>query len=225
MKVQPNVHTDYPSLSAAELTAEARLTLIRILRTAFPHPNIPDGPYLRTADKIAAEAAGSIWLSIELVQGLAGISAAADGRRFEDLTTDDALTLLRRIEGTVFFGLIRRTTVLNFYDDPEVWEALGYEGASYDQGGYINRGFNDLQWLPEPRIEEAEEQMPEVGALPYPLDIAAPPLSAAGVAAPGTAGRGTTEGAVPAAAAAAGPDELSGVGPSSGFARREARGE
>jgi hypothetical protein len=35
-----------------------------------------------------------------------------------------------------------------------VWAALGYEGSSYDKGGYINRGFNDLNWLPEPRIEE-----------------------------------------------------------------------
>ena len=34
---------------------------------------------------------------------------------------------------------------------------LGYEGASFDKGGYINRGFNDLDWLPEPRIEEHPE--------------------------------------------------------------------
>ena len=31
---------------------------------------------------------------------------------------------------------------------------LGYEGTSFDKGGYVNRGFNDLDWLPEPRIEE-----------------------------------------------------------------------
>ena len=44
--------------------------------------------------------------------------------------------------------------MLNLYDDPEVWAALGCEGSSFDKGGYINRGFNDLDWLPEPRIEE-----------------------------------------------------------------------
>ena len=44
--------------------------------------------------------------------------------------------------------------MVTLYNDKEVWDILGYEGASYDKGGYINRGFNDLDWLPEPRIEE-----------------------------------------------------------------------
>jgi hypothetical protein len=211
----------YPSLNATQLSADAKRTLIRIIRVAFPHPNIPDGPYKRTAEKIAAEAAGSTWFRIELTQGLTTINAAADGRRFVDLSDDEALKILRSIEETVFFGFIRRTTVLNFYDDPEVWEALGYEGSSFDQGGYVNRGFNDLDWLPEPRIEESGEAIPEQGALPYPLAVKGQPEPSTG-----------SEGAVPtsqrtgedpvAAAAAAGPDELSGVGPSSGSARGEA---
>jgi hypothetical protein len=36
-----------------------------------------------------------------------------------------------------------------------VWSLLGYEGPSYDQGGYAERGFGDLDWRPDPRIEEA----------------------------------------------------------------------
>jgi len=36
------------------------------------------------------------------------------------------------------------------YDDVEVWQAFGYEGASAHLGGYVNRGFNDLDWLPDP---------------------------------------------------------------------------
>ena len=61
--------------------------------------------------------------------------------------------MLRRIESTEFFGFVRRTTVLNLYDNADVWEVLGYEGPSFDKGGYINRGFDDLHWLPEARIE------------------------------------------------------------------------
>lgn len=210
----------YPSLNATQLSEEAQSTLIRILRVAFPHPGFPDGPYARTAAKIAAEAAASTWFRIELVQGLATLNAAADEHRFIDLSDEEAMSVLRRIEDSVFFGFIRRTTVLNFYDDPEVWEALGYEGSSFDQGGYLHRGFNDLDWLPEPRIDESEEQVPDQGPLPY--RVAAVPVASARPAAAGQVAGG---GAVPAAAAAAGPDELSGVGPSSGFARREARGE
>ena len=55
---------------------------------------------------------------------------------------------------TAFFEHVRGTTTVTLYNDKEVWELLGYEGYSSDQGGYVNRGFNDLDWLPEPRIEE-----------------------------------------------------------------------
>ena len=40
-------------------------------------------------------------------------------------------------------------------DDPEVWSLLGYEGPSFEHGGYLRRGFDDLDWLPDPRVEEA----------------------------------------------------------------------
>jgi hypothetical protein len=30
------------------------------------------------------------------------------------------------------------------------WAHFGYEGSSFEKGGYINRGFQDLNWLPEP---------------------------------------------------------------------------
>lgn len=42
----------YPSLNAMEMTDEAKQTLIRVLRVAFPHADFPDGPYVRTAEKI-----------------------------------------------------------------------------------------------------------------------------------------------------------------------------
>ena len=35
------------------------------------------------------------------------------------------------------------------YNDPQVWEKLGYEGPSAEQGGYLSRGFDDIDWLPK----------------------------------------------------------------------------
>ena len=55
------------------------------------------------------------------------------------------------------FQHVRSTSVVTLYNDQEVWGLLGYEGSSFEKGGYINRGFNDLDWLPEPRIEEHPE--------------------------------------------------------------------
>lgn len=142
----------YPSLNETALTDEARSVLIRVIRVAFPHDSFPDGPYERTADTILTEAENSTWFRVALTQGLLTLSHLAGGD-FRDLSEDDATSVLRRIEATEFFGFIRRTTVLNLYDNEDVWEALGYEGPSFDKGGYIHRGFDDLDWLPDPRIE------------------------------------------------------------------------
>jgi hypothetical protein len=49
---------------------------------------------------------------------------------------------------------VRSTAIVALYDDKEVWGLLGYEGSSYEHGGYVDRGFDDLDWLPDPRIEE-----------------------------------------------------------------------
>ena len=48
---------------------------------------------------------------------------------------------------------MRSTAVVEIYSDPNTWKLLGYEGPSFAQGGYIDRGFNDLEWLPDPEQE------------------------------------------------------------------------
>lgn len=141
----------YASLNATKLTEDARSILIRVIRVAFPHPAFPDAPYERTADIILAAAEDSTWFRVAITQGLLTLSRLAGGD-FRALSDEDATRVLRRIEATEFFGFVRRTTVLNLYDNADVWEVLGYEGASFDKGGYINRGFDDLDWLPDPRI-------------------------------------------------------------------------
>jgi len=153
----------YPQMNATELTDEARSVLIRVIRVAFPHPSFPDAPYERTADTILREAENSTWFRVALTQGLLTLGHLAGGD-FRDLNDEDGTKVLRRIETTEFFGFIRRTTVLNLYDNEDVWEILGYEGPSFDKGGYIDRGFNDLDWLPEARIEsyDGPEQLIEI---------------------------------------------------------------
>ena len=179
----------YSALNALRLTDEARRTLTRIIRVAFPHPEVPDGPYERMADKIITEAENSTWFRVAVTQGLLTLDSLSEAH-FLELTDEQALAVLERVGDLEFFGFIRRTTVLNFYDDPEVWEIFGYEGESFSKGGYLHRGFNDLDWLPEPRIEESEETMTEIGPLGYPVATAGPPPASGP---PTTADRSSTE--------------------------------
>ena len=58
--------------------------------------------------------------------------------------------MLEGIEDTDFFELVRGTAVVEVYIDERTWQLVGYEGPSFDKGGYIDRGFDDLDWLPDP---------------------------------------------------------------------------
>ena len=85
-----------PTLNATTLTDDARTILVRIIRVAFPHPNIPDAAYERTADKIVAEADASTWFRVVLTQGLNALNVALRGNLHWTSPTSEALTVLRR---------------------------------------------------------------------------------------------------------------------------------
>jgi hypothetical protein len=148
---------------AGGIDEKGRANLVRLLRVAYPHPQFPDGPYERTADAIVDQVAESTWHRLTLTSGLESLDAAAGGG-FADLDDDTALGLLQEMADSQFFVFVRGVTVTTLYNDPEVWDLLGYEGSSFEKGGYLHRGFDDLDWLPTPRIEEYDgpERLVEV---------------------------------------------------------------
>ncbi|GAB3998127.1 gluconate 2-dehydrogenase subunit 3 family protein [Nocardioides marmoraquaticus] len=155
------------STSPEVVSAAARANLVRLLRAAYPHDDFPDGPYERTADTIVEQVGETLWHRLALVQGLETLDASAQssrGKAFADLDDEEALSLLRGIEDAEFFRFVRGVTVVTLYNDHEVWEVLGYEGESFSKGGYVDRGFDDLDWLPTPRVEEYDgpDQIVEV---------------------------------------------------------------
>ena len=129
-------------------------TLTAMVRAMFPHAKFPDGPYERTAAAIVAAAQNDVRMGAQLAQGMRVLDVAG-GAPFAQLDAETASAVLNGMSGTAFFEAVRSQTILTLYNDPEVWSLLGYEGPSFEQGGYLHRGFNDLDWLPEPRIEEA----------------------------------------------------------------------
>ena len=131
-----------------------RAALDRMVRVMFPHPDFPDGPYERTVDAILAAGTEDARTGAQLQQGLRELDRLAD-RPFTELDDARALELLRSISGSAFFEVVRSKVILTLYDDREVHRLLGYEGPSFEHGGYLHRGFDDLDWLPEPRIGEA----------------------------------------------------------------------
>ena len=44
---------------------------------------------------------------------------------------------------------VREAAISGVYRDERTWQLLGYEGEASKYGGYLHRGFDDIDWLPE----------------------------------------------------------------------------
>jgi hypothetical protein len=60
---------------------------------------------------------------------------------------------VQAIEGNPFFGAVRGQCITSLYDNDMAYKVFGYPGSSWQKGGYITRGFQDLKWLPAPSAE------------------------------------------------------------------------
>jgi hypothetical protein len=113
----------------------------------YPHDALPDDVYARVSERLA-EAAREESGTARAIED--GVSALNGGRPFTELSADEQFETLKGIEGSEFFELVRSTAVVEVYSDQHTWQLVGYEGPSFDKDGYIKRGFNDLDWLPDP---------------------------------------------------------------------------
>jgi hypothetical protein len=126
-------------------------TLLRVARDVFPHDRLADRyyadairPYERAARKDKAQTA----LIRAGVRELDQAAMARFGAAYAAVPAEaDRVSLLAAIEAGPFFQKIRGDMVTSLYDNKAVWPLLGYEGSSWEKGGYLERGFNDLDWL------------------------------------------------------------------------------
>jgi hypothetical protein len=127
-------------------------TVTALARTLYPHAALPDSVYARVAAKIDEAAREDAAQAKMVAQGVADLDGSGS-QPFTQRTAEEQLADAKAIAGSDLFELVRSTAVVEVYSDPETWKQLGYEGPSFAQGGYINRGFNDLDWLPDPEQE------------------------------------------------------------------------
>ena len=135
------------------LSASTGKTLLQLARDIFPHDRISDRYYLQALEPLEAQAGRDEKLKTLLTEGVAALDRLAK-LRFKKAYTDlpkesDRLTLLYVIEHGAFFQKVKGHLVTGFYDNKAVWQLFGYEGSSWEKGGYIHRGFDDIDWLDE----------------------------------------------------------------------------
>ena len=132
------------TLSSAEGT-----TLMKMGRTLFPHAKLPDAVYALLAKDLDAGATADSKTTAMLRDGIVSLDKAAGGN-FAKASGAKQLAAVKSMEATPFFAAVRGKCVTSLYDNDMAFTAFGYPGSSWEKGGYITRGFQDLKWLPEP---------------------------------------------------------------------------
>ena len=123
-------------------------TLMKMGRVLYPHKKLPDAVYALLAKDLDAGATDAKTAAM-LKDGIAGLDKAAGGS-FAKAPAAKQLEVVKSMEGTPFFNAVRGKCVTSLYDNDMAYAAFGYPGSSWEKGGYITRGFQDLKWLPEP---------------------------------------------------------------------------
>ena len=136
-------------LAATGLRPATLQTLILMARDIFPHDRLADRTYAIAVKEHDVKAAGDPNYAAMIEAGVADLDRRSpDHRSYAGLKGyDQRLAILKAVEPTSFFQAIRGGLVTGLYNQKEVWPIFGYEGESASRGGYINRGFNDIEWL------------------------------------------------------------------------------
>ena len=130
--------------SANEISDE----LSRMVRLLFPHDGIADAVYAEVIDTILSDSANDASMTDMLNQAVSALNAAQKGDWF-DIVADEQIKAVKAMENEPFFAAIQGGVRARFYNHPKVWEHIGYPGSSVEFGGYVDRGFDDIDWLPE----------------------------------------------------------------------------
>lgn len=137
------------ALELQKLSSSDGVSILQITRHIFPHESLDDAVYAFVVKDLDALAAADSALATLLEQGVAALHAAAGGDWLK-LDREQQLQHVTAIENTAFFEKLRATAVVSLYNNELAYAHFGYEGSSFEHGGYLNRGFNNLDWLPTP---------------------------------------------------------------------------
>lgn len=134
------------AVEVTQITEHEMATLLQMARDIYPHDRVADRFYA-----VAVKGYDSAEKKAAVAEGIARLDAAAKGAGHADyLSTpweSERVAILRGVEDTAFFQTVRGGLVTGLYNQKELWPIFGYEGESYSKGGYINRGFDDIDWL------------------------------------------------------------------------------
>ena len=139
------------AMEVKALSPDTMATLVQMARDIYPHDRFGDDLYAAAVKSHDEKAAEDPEYKRMIEVGTTVLDNLAKNNGNESYVGTgweaDRLTILKSMEPNDFFQNVRGGLVVGLYNQQSVWDKLGYEGASFDKGGYINRGFDDINWL------------------------------------------------------------------------------
>lgn len=125
-------------LAAGTAEAPTLSTLTRIARLIYPHDGLSDAVYAGIVGTILDDQKNEAALR----RGVANL------HDYMQLADEALLNRLGAIDEGQFFDTLKVPLMWALYNTQELWDLIGYPGPSFPIGGYINHGFDDIDWLP-----------------------------------------------------------------------------
>ena len=125
-----------------------RAAMVRMARLLYPHAAIPDSVYGEALDQALSSIAGNPSFANTLRIAERALNAQQQ-TNWIDLDEASQIAAMKAIERSDAFITIQLAVQVKFYNHPAVWAHIGYEGPSFDNGGYIGSGAGVVSWLPE----------------------------------------------------------------------------
>jgi len=139
------------ALEVKSLEPQVMATLVQMARDVYPHDRFGDELYAVAVKGHDDSAAEDKQYKAFIEDGVISLDTTARERgQASYLQTgweSDRVAILKAMESEEFFQTVRGGLVVSLYNQEAVWAALGYEGSSFEHGGYIKRGFDDINWL------------------------------------------------------------------------------
>lgn len=144
-------HSDGYANEFKHLGADVGKVLLLMARDIFPHDKISDKFYFEAVIKYEEAAKKDSALFSMLISGVEDLDSFSIGafkRKYIEIEKEaERVKVLSLVETHPLFNKLRSDLVVSLYNNKNIWQLFGYEGSSWDKGGYLTRGFNDIDWL------------------------------------------------------------------------------
>lgn len=131
-----------PAAPASAVTESELALLASVAYDLFPFPELTPELYIRVGERLLEGR------NAALDEGLLQLRTAAGNTPWRDLDEARRLAVLTQLQSSPFFAQLRAVTVEVLYRAPETFAMINYGGSAIEYGGYLHRGFDDIDWLP-----------------------------------------------------------------------------